>query len=50
MRKKQEYQVKVFRLERSLADRLEAYSKETGISQAHALTKAIESYLTVKGG
>jgi len=50
MRKKKEYQVKVFRLEKTLADRLEAYSSDTGVSQAHALTKAIEAYLTVKGG
>lgn len=47
MRKKPEYKQKVFRLEKELAERLEAYCKETGITQAHVFKKSLDAYLRV---
>lgn len=49
MRKKPEYQVKIYRLEKSIDERLVKYCEEEGISQTHAQSKAIDNWLTVKG-
>lgn len=50
MRKKPEQgKQKVMRLEKTLTDRLERYSKEIGIYEVRVVSEALNAYLTVKG-
>ena len=49
MRIKKEYQTKIYRLEKSINERLVKYCEENGVTQAHAQSRAIENWLTVKG-
>lgn len=50
MRKKPEPgKQKVMRLDKSLTDRLERYSKELGIFEVRVVSEALNAYLTVKG-
>ncbi len=48
MRKKPEYQTKVYRLDKETNDLLVAYCEENGIAQAHVQSQAVKIYLAMK--
>lgn len=48
MRKKPEYQTKVYRLDKETNDQLVAYCEENGIAQAHVQSQAVKIYLAMK--
>ena len=48
MRKKPEYQTKVYRLDKETNDQLVAYCEENGIAQAYVQSQAVKIYLAMK--
>jgi len=49
MRKKVEYVNKNFRLDKDLSDRLGTMSRESGVTEKHALNEAVRVLLAAKG-
>jgi len=48
MRKKTEYQTKIYRLDKKTDDILVEYCQSNGITQAHVQNEAVKIYLAMK--